>query len=441
MTISTTANRASYVGNGVTTVFPFAPPFVANSDLVVTETIGAGTPTLLVLNVDYTVTGAGSSSGGTVTRLVATANGTVLLIVRAVPFTQGSAWPNGTAFDGPTVEAAFDRAVMLIDQISDRLDQAVLGTISANASAIANSPAGNIASINVQNALNELDGEKANALTSPQSCDGRLTLTTLVPVTTADVAAAVTIFYTPFRGNKIQLYSGTAWVPLSFSEVSIAVPATTSQMYDVFAFSNAGVLTLELLAWTNDTTRATALVLQDGVLCKTGALTRRYLGSFRTTTVAGQTEDSKANRFLWNCYNRARRSMIRQDATVSWTYSTATFRQANASTANQLNYVQGLAEDDVEATVGAQVGNSAVTARTLVVGIGIDSTTVDSSLICLPANTIDTSNHPLTALWRGVPGVGKHSLMWLEKGAGADTQTWSGTGANTQTGFIGSVLG
>lgn len=164
MTISTTANRASYVGNGVTTVFPFAAPFVANTDLVVTETIGAGTPTVLALNTDYTVTGAGSSSGGTVTRLVATANGTVLLIVRAVPFTQSSTWPNGTAFDGPTVEAAFDKAVMLVAQVSDRLDQTVLGTITATAQSIANVPAGGIAAINVQTALNELDTEKANVI-------------------------------------------------------------------------------------------------------------------------------------------------------------------------------------------------------------------------------------------------------------------------------------
>lgn len=161
MTISVPANRASYVENGVTTVFPFAPPFVANTDLTVTNQVGAGTPTVLVLNVDYTVTGAGSSSGGTVTRTVPGANASVLLIVRAVPFTQSSTWPNGTAFDGPTVEAAFDRAVMLVDQVSDRLDQAVLGTITANATAIANSPAGGIVAVNVQAALNELDTKKA----------------------------------------------------------------------------------------------------------------------------------------------------------------------------------------------------------------------------------------------------------------------------------------
>ena len=87
--------------------------------------------------------------------------------------------------------------------------------------------------------------------------------------------------------------SGSLWTEeLSVtSPISIAVPSTTSTVYDVFVYDSSGTSTLELTAWTNLTTRATALAYQNGVLCKTeGALvTRRYLGSFRTTGVSGQT--------------------------------------------------------------------------------------------------------------------------------------------------------
>jgi hypothetical protein len=92
---------------------------------------------------------------------------------------------------------------------------------------------------------------------------GRLTLTTGLPVTTADVtgASATTLYYAPYGGcNQIDLFDGTTWARNAFAQISIAVPATTSQMYDVFAYDNAGVVALELTAWTNDTTRATALV-------------------------------------------------------------------------------------------------------------------------------------------------------------------------------------
>src|SRR5665213_2163919 len=37
-------------------------------------------------------------------------------------------------------------------------------------------------------------------------CDGRLTLTSGVPVTTADVASATTVYFTPYKGNKIALF-------------------------------------------------------------------------------------------------------------------------------------------------------------------------------------------------------------------------------------------
>jgi hypothetical protein len=70
--------------------------------------------------------------------------------------------------------------------------------------------------------------------------DFRLTLTTGVPVTTTDVTAATTLFCTPYRGNRIALFdaAGNSTVRTS-AEFSIAVPATTSQMYDVFAFANS----------------------------------------------------------------------------------------------------------------------------------------------------------------------------------------------------------
>ncbi|MDO8632354.1 MAG: hypothetical protein Q7R41_17870, partial [Phycisphaerales bacterium] len=90
----------------------------------------------------------------------------------------------------------------------------------------------------------------------------RCSLTTAVPVTTADVTAAGTLYFVPYVGNRIALYdaSGNATIYTS-PEISIAVPAATSQLYDVFVYANAsGAPALELLAWTNDTTRATAIV-------------------------------------------------------------------------------------------------------------------------------------------------------------------------------------
>lgn len=139
---------------------------------------------------------------------------------------------------------------------------------------------------------------------------GRLTLSSNVPVTTSDVLAATTVYYTHYNGNIVDLYDGASvWKSYLFEEISLDISAFVADTnYDVFIYNNIGTITLEALAWTNDTTRATALIRQDGVLCKTGALTRRYLGTIRITGTTGQCEDSLLNRFVYNFYNQITRT-------------------------------------------------------------------------------------------------------------------------------------
>jgi hypothetical protein len=164
--------------------------------------------------------------------------------------------------------------------------------------------------------------QNANAL---HTCEFRLTLTTATPVTTADVTGVTTIYFSPYTGNKIALYDGTNWVMRSSAEISKTNAGVGGALpTDVFVFDNSGTLTMEFSQWTNDTTRATALTTQDGVLVKTGALTRRYVGTFRSTA-GGAFTDSYTNRWVWNYYNRALRPMRVIEATDSWTYDTATF--------------------------------------------------------------------------------------------------------------------
>lgn len=96
--------------------------------------------------------------------------------------------------------------------------------------------------------------------------EGRLTATTALPVTTADVSGATSIYFTPFVGDKIALYDGAIWNVRTFTELTLSLAAyTASKPYDIFAYDVAGVVTLESLVWTSATARATALVRQNGV--------------------------------------------------------------------------------------------------------------------------------------------------------------------------------
>lgn len=256
---------------------------------------------------------------------------------------------------------------------------------------------------------------------------GRLTLTSGTPVTTANVTGATTLYFTPYKGNQIDLYTGSLWQRFTFTQFSIAVPATTSTLYDVWVYNNAGTPALELLAWSSGTARATALTTQDGVYVKSGDATRRYVGSMYTTGVSGQTADSDSNRFVWNYYNRVWRPMSCNDSTNSWTYSSSTIRQANGSTANQVNYIIGVAEDTVHGllVVSAQANNLATNAMC---GIGINSTTVNSAQTNMGApQVINTGNVAVTASYNGIPSVGVNYMAWLESNrTNANTVTWYG---------------
>lgn len=272
--------------------------------------------------------------------------------------------------------------------------------------------------------------------------EGRLTLTTALPVTTSDVTAAETLYFTPYKGNRIAVFDGTYWQLRAFTELSLDVPDVTG-VHDVFIYDNAGTLTLEALVWTNDTTRATALALQDGVLCKTGALTRRYLGTFYSTTAGnGQIQDARAARYLWNYYNRVDRALVATtESTDTWPYTTSAWRQANGSTANQLNFVIGVSEDTVTAHVTALSANTTVAAARYT-GIGVDSTTAYSGLTGYVQQAVANHLSETHALWTGFPGIGKHYLAWLETGDGNGATTWSGDGggpANIQAGMLGMM--
>ena len=251
--------------------------------------------------------------------------------------------------------------------------------------------------------------------------DFRLTLTSGVPVTTTDVVGATTIYCTPFSGNSIALYSGSVWNTRISAEFSLALGTLTSgRPYDVFCYDNAGVPTLEFLAWTSTTARATAIVYQDGVLVKSGATTRRYMGTFQTTSTT-QTEDSESNRFLVN-YNNA---VVR---TGLGTFSTN--RSTTSSTYTEINseircyFLIGVQQIPVLASLNGTTGVSPP-AGSVGSAIAFDNTTVPSdNLQCLVYNTSTantalnvTGNSPLLA-------AGAHYATVVGKVNTASAASW-----------------
>jgi hypothetical protein len=306
-------------------------------------------------------------------------------------------------------------------------------------------------------------GTKWQALgLAPSATSGRLTLTTATPVTSADVAGATTVYFTPYKGNVIQLYDGTNWVALTLTELSQATTDSTkspaavvvNSNYDVFVWTDSGTLRATRgPAWTSDTARGTGAATTELELFQgryvnkvditNGPAARRglYVGSIRSNA-SSQINDTSTLRHVWNNFNRILRSMLRTETTASWTYSTAAFQQANAASANQLDHLVGLAEDTVTIEATGAAMNSTATGRAVGIGIGVDSVTVNSATMVMgqatAVNTGPTSH--LRASYVAIPAVGRHYYVWLEKGAGTDTQTWNGLTGEYKTGISGTVF-
>ena len=116
MTVSTEVDHNEYTGNGVTTSFPYTFRIFKKSDLVVQVSDLNGNVTKLVLDAGYTVTGAGTYSGGAVVLPSPLAAGWRITIERVLDVVQETDLRNQGKFFPEVHEDAFDYLTMLIQR-------------------------------------------------------------------------------------------------------------------------------------------------------------------------------------------------------------------------------------------------------------------------------------------------------------------------------------
>jgi hypothetical protein len=268
-----------------------------------------------------------------------------------------------------------------------------------------------------------------------QSVNGRLTITSGSPISVD--GAGGTIYFTPYKGNKVSLYvPDYGWRTYAFTELSASLSGKASgSVIDVFIYDNAGTLALELVTWSNPTTRATALTTQDGVLVKSGSPEKLYLGTLGCSAL-GQVSDFPTYRGVWNYYNRLPRQFYYSDSTVSWTDATASWKQWNSSAAAKVEFVTGWAEEPtcLNFTGVCNSGGSAYSA----VGIGIDVINANSSQTASLTGNYSVRMQVIANLEFIFP-VGYHYLSLLEYGH-TSTVTFYGQSASGNT-ILSAALG
>lgn len=297
---------------------------------------------------------------------------------------------------------------------------------------------------------------------------GYLTLTSGVPIIPGDVAAATTVYYTPYTGVLVPIYNGTSFVPTSIvteRQLTLTSSHAANNIYDFFIFSLNGVATLGTgPSWSAGTggsitagscARGTgaggaALSRLTGVLTNAVSMTIRYGDGTTTTTVNANEATYVGSMFvdgtngqvscyrsygqsrkwgIWNAYNRAPVYLKAGDATASWTYATATFRPSNNSTANSLTIFSGLAEDTYSIQFDEKC-DSNPSSTSMLNGIGYNSTSVPSGYVGELFTYAATQTSMGSAKYLAAPALGINVITALEKGQAGSTENWYGTEAN-----------
>lgn len=132
MALTTTTNKVIHNGNASGTVFPYTFPILEASHLTVIYTDADDVETTLAPS-QYSVTGIGGRSGGSVTYTRSgspIATGTKLTIVRTVPYTQTTVLSNQGGYYPEVVEARLDLITMAMQQLAEIVGRTTVSSIS-----------------------------------------------------------------------------------------------------------------------------------------------------------------------------------------------------------------------------------------------------------------------------------------------------------------------
>lgn len=116
MTVTSSVQDVAHATDGVTVDFPIPFLFLDARHIVVDKIDGNGEFTPLVLETDFTVSGAGNANGGTLRTFAAYPPGFTLHIYRVVPATQETQFQQNDPFPSKTTEAALDKLTMIAQQ-------------------------------------------------------------------------------------------------------------------------------------------------------------------------------------------------------------------------------------------------------------------------------------------------------------------------------------
>lgn len=211
MTIITTQSRIGYMGDGISTVFPIPFEFFLNSDITAVKTTVGGVASTLVQGIDYTLSGAGISSGGTATKTLPLLTGETLTLFLNPPIEQESHYPSNNPFPASTLENDLDRQTQISQRLNDQVSRSLRapdadlnpGMLMATAAQRANTYQ-----------AYDSNGNSINVVALPGTSNTQASLgPILFPASPAEIAASVvpTAFYiNRYKDIPVERYGAVA---------------------------------------------------------------------------------------------------------------------------------------------------------------------------------------------------------------------------------------
>lgn len=273
---------------------------------------------------------------------------------------------------------------------------------------------------------------RVGGLLDPLFTTGRLTLVTGTAFTGTDQAAKGTLYFTSVGNDgtvtanhfQIVIFDGTRLRLYDSAEISLALLLTSGKNYDVFIYDNSGTLTLELsAAWTNNSTRADALAAQSGQVVKSGATTRRWIGTIRASAT-DKTDDSHTKRLVWNAYNQRLAGLGVLDTAHGAGYTTASYREWNNGTSiTRLQFVMG-AVGLVTAIGGVEIYANTGVQVEADVALDWDTRAATGFGNTMDGMAVTNANFPFMRNsygLQGYPAAGFHDLTMVQYGGAGGT--------------------
>ena len=127
MTITTTTIKNSYSGDGSQDTFAYSFKISADADIQVIIRSATGTETVKTLTTHYTVTGAGTASGGNVvfTSGNIPADTETVVLRRNTTQTQTLDLVENDPFTADSVEGAFDKNLSIAQELQEQVDRSI----------------------------------------------------------------------------------------------------------------------------------------------------------------------------------------------------------------------------------------------------------------------------------------------------------------------------